>query len=193
MDKENKKVILILKILCTILFLGLVQGEKASAKQNLGILGQVAPELGLNDWIGKDGEKITPIKLSDYRGKYVYLYFFQDWCPGCQKYGFPALKKLSSTLSPDKIVFFGVQTVFEGAWTNTFAKLRKNQEKHEVFIPMAHDDGGSMQKRSILMGKYRSGGTPWTVLIDPNGRVIFNGFHINEDKLIHFIKNLKPQ
>lgn len=187
---ENGKKILI-TILCAFFCLGMIQGESAKAKQKLGIIGQKAPELGLDNWIGKDGKKIPPVKISDYRGKYVYLYFFQDWCPGCQKYGFPALKKLTAALSSDKIAFFAVQTVFEGAWTNTFKKLRKNQIEHDVFIPMAHDDGGSTYERSILMSKYRSGGTPWTVLIDPSGRVIFNGFHINEEKLIHHILNLK--
>lgn len=51
----------------------------ASADSHLGILGQAAPELKLNTWIDGNGKKIAPIQLSDYRGKVVYLYFFQDW------------------------------------------------------------------------------------------------------------------
>ena len=53
--------------------------EEASASAQYGILGQLAPELKLNTWIGGDGEYIEPILLKDYRGKVVYLYFFQDW------------------------------------------------------------------------------------------------------------------
>ena len=166
--------------------------ELNAKKRSYGILNQLAPELGLKDWIDGKGKKIDPIKLSDYRGQYIYLYFFQDWCPGCQKHGFPALRKLTNALdSTGKIKFFAIQTVFEGRWFNTRKKLRANQEKHNVYIPMAHDDGGESGERSILMGKYRSGGTPWTVLIDPSGKVIFNGFHIDEDKLISFF--LKSQ
>jgi hypothetical protein len=51
----------------------------ASASSHLGILGQRAPELKLNNWIDADGKNMQPIHLSDYRGKVIYLYFFQDW------------------------------------------------------------------------------------------------------------------
>ncbi len=53
--------------------------DEASASAQYGILGHLAPELKLNTWIGGDGEDIEPIRLKDYRGKVVYLYFFQDW------------------------------------------------------------------------------------------------------------------
>ena len=51
----------------------------ASAGTNYGIHGQPAPELNLDGWIDGNGKKMDPIRLSDYRGKVVYLYFFQDW------------------------------------------------------------------------------------------------------------------
>lgn len=51
----------------------------ASAKTQYGILGQPAPELNLSNWIDDNGKKTESIRLSDYRGKVVYLYFFQDW------------------------------------------------------------------------------------------------------------------
>ena len=51
----------------------------ASADTQYGILGQPAPELNLSDWIDGNGKKTASIWLSDYRGKVVYLYFFQDW------------------------------------------------------------------------------------------------------------------
>jgi hypothetical protein len=51
----------------------------ASADSRLGILGQAAPELNLSTWIDGNGKKIESVRLSDYHGKVVYLYFFQDW------------------------------------------------------------------------------------------------------------------
>jgi len=53
---------------------------------------------------------------------------------------------------------------------------------------MAHAAGNS-QTHDIpdIMRKYRSGGTPWAVIIDPKGRVVYNQFHIEvslADKLI---------
>ncbi len=51
----------------------------ASADTGYGIQGQMAPELNLSNWIDGNGSQIDPVRLSDYRGKVVYLYFFQDW------------------------------------------------------------------------------------------------------------------
>ena len=53
--------------------------QTARAESHLGILGQQAPNLNLNNWINGDGKKIDPVRLSAYRGKVIYLYFFQDW------------------------------------------------------------------------------------------------------------------
>ena len=51
----------------------------ASADAHLGIQGQLAPELNLSTWIDGNGKKTESVRLIDYRGKVVYLYFFQDW------------------------------------------------------------------------------------------------------------------
>ena len=51
----------------------------ASADMQYGILGQQAPELNLTNWIDGDGKSMDPVKLNDYRGKVIFLYFFQDW------------------------------------------------------------------------------------------------------------------
>jgi hypothetical protein len=53
--------------------------QTARAESHLGILGQQAPNLNLNNWINGDGKKIDPLRLSAYRGKVIYLYFWQDW------------------------------------------------------------------------------------------------------------------
>ena len=53
--------------------------QPASAMSHHGILGSQAPELNLGSWIDGQGKKIAPIHLGAYRGKVIYLYFFQDW------------------------------------------------------------------------------------------------------------------
>ena len=51
----------------------------AWAKRPLGIAGEMAPDIQLDTWIDGDGVKRDPVRLNDYRGKVIYLYFFQDW------------------------------------------------------------------------------------------------------------------
>ena len=53
--------------------------QPASAGTQYGILGRQAPELELNTWIDGNGKPMDPVKLRDYRGQVIYLYFFQDW------------------------------------------------------------------------------------------------------------------
>ena len=53
--------------------------QPSEASRHLGILGRQAPEIHLNTWIDGNGRKVEPIRLKDFRGKVVYLYFFQDW------------------------------------------------------------------------------------------------------------------
>lgn len=53
-----------------------------------GILGQRAPEWDVRQWFNLPDGKDT-VDLGDYKGKVVYLYCFQSWCPGCHSSGFP--------------------------------------------------------------------------------------------------------
>ncbi len=106
--------------------------------------------------------------------------------------GFPTLQKLTKAFkNVDQVKFFAVQTVFEGYDYNSQDKLRKNQLEWGLKIPMAHA-AGNPQTHEIpaIMSKYRSGGTPWTVLIDPKGSVVYNHFHIQPPQAIAMIEQL---
>ena len=37
------------------------------------------------------------------------------------------------------------------------------------------------------MRQYRTGGTPWMILINPERRVVFNDYSVNSDKLIEVL------
>jgi hypothetical protein len=81
--------------------------------------------------------------------------------------------------------------VFEGYSFNTQDKLRHNQLKYSLKIPMAHA-AGNPDASGIpeIMKNYRSGGTPWTVIIDPDGRVVYNSYHIKTSQAVTLIELL---
>ena len=164
----------------------------ALASDKYGILGQKAPEIDLNTWIDGTGNKIKPLKLEQFHGKVIYMYFFQAWCPGCHSHGFPTLKALTKKFESNPYVaFLAVQTVFEGAAFNTEDKLRENQVKYDIAIPMAHDAGDKGYRRlPETMINYRSGGTPWSVIIDQEGTVVYNNFHIKVRQAVSMIRQL---
>ncbi len=158
-----------------------------AASSRYGITGRIAPELKVNYWIDKDGDPDNFI-LADHEGKWVFLKCFQSWCPGCHAHGFPALKKISDALADNpKVACAGIQTVFEGHYTNTVDKVREIQLQYDLQIPMGHDPGVD-GKHPSTMADYRTGGTPWMILISPNREVVYNDFSINADKAIEFLK-----
>ena len=59
---------------------------------------------------------------------------------------------------------------------------------------MAHAPGDEQtHDLPAIMRDYRSGGTPWTVIIDPAGKVVFNNFHIDAEPATAFMKMLLAQ
>ncbi len=167
------------------------------AQQNptRGIKGVAAPALEIDYWIDGKGNQQQPFSLTQHRGKWVYLKCFQDWCPACHSIGFPNLQKLVTAFPDnDKIVAAVIQTTFEGFSINGVEALRKNQLRYNLDLPFGHDPGNEQLPRDdrghypSTMLSYRTGGTPWVVLINPQGLVVFNDFHINIDALITFLQ-----
>lgn len=161
----------------------LAQGDR------YGIRGREAPEIKLDYWIDKDGND-SSFSVEENRGKWVFLKCFQDWCPGCHSSGFPTLKAFADEFHDHpKVAIAGIQTVFEGFYSNTQEDVRKLQLRYELPITMGHDPGNEdTHERPQTMRKYRTGGTPWLILIAPDGTVAFNNFHVDKDKLIEFVK-----
>lgn len=164
-----------------------------NTNQTYGIEGQLAPELNVSRWVDQSGKETTPINLTDLDGKFKVIYCFQAWCPGCHSVGLPSLQKMVSALEGnDQVSFLAVQTVFEGAAKNTFERMVEIQKEYDLKIPFGQDEGdATSQNISYIMKNYRTGGTPWFILIDKNNQVIFNDFHLNTDKAIEYLKNLR--
>jgi len=146
---------------------------------------QQAPELRVRHWIGEDGAPLpTPLKLSDLGAGPKILFAFQDWCSGCHTHGFPTLQRLHAALAPRGVGFAAVQTVFEGEDANTLEKLRVNQEKYDLPIPFGHDTPSAGQRLPSFMADYHSGGTPWFTIIDTDGHIVFQDFHLDADSVV---------
>ena len=165
---------------------GLLPGAVVSAER-YGIKGQLAPELDVDWWIDARGAP-SSFEIAKARGKWIYLKCFQNWCPGCHEYGFPALKKVADAFSgSDRVVAAAVQTVFEGFGVNTQESVRNLQVRYQLAIPMGHDPG-THDTYPSTMRLYRTGGTPWVIIISPEGRVVFNHFHVEAEKSIAFFR-----
>lgn len=154
-----------------------------------GIAGLRAPELRPEFWIDGEGRR-TQFSLLAQRGRWVHLKFWQAWCPGCHAHGFPTLKKLTEAFRREpRVINVAVQTVFEGHSWNGPEKLREMQKRYGLEIVMGHDPGRrNADGRPSVMTDFRTGGTPWHVLVDPQGVVVHDGFGINPDKAVAFLR-----
>ncbi|MEL4307000.1 peroxiredoxin family protein [Joostella sp. CR20] len=151
-----------------------------------------APEFEVEKWVDANGKETSPIKLSDYNGKFKVVYCFQSWCPGCHSQGLPALQKMVDALKDkNDVAFLAVQTVFEGHDANTYEKMLETQSKYNLKIPFGHDPGdASTGNRSKILTNYQTGGTPWFIFIDKHDNVVFADFHLNVDNAIAFLKTV---
>lgn len=161
-------------------------------RSGYGIAGQQAPELSVDQWIDARGVESANFSLADNEGKFKVLYCFQAWCPGCHSRGLPSLQKMTQALEgSDKVVFAAIQTVFEGKGSNTFDRMVEIQKEYDLQIPFGHDIGADTPRQiSSTMQQFRTGGTPWFILIDESGKVVFNDYHLNTDKAIEYLKQL---
>lgn len=166
-----------------------LSGKSAVSQTTRGIEGRKAPELMLDYWIDGDGEP-SQFSVLESEGKWVFLKCFQNWCPGCHSSGFPTLKAFSDEFYGNpKVAIAGIQTVFEGFRSNTQEAVRELQLRYELPIVMGHDPGNSeTHDVPSTMRNYRTGGTPWLILINPEGVVVYNGFHVDTGKLIDFVR-----
>lgn len=177
------------KTLFLIFLLAIIAIPAEGQRRVYGLNGKPAPTWEVDSWINLPEGKTT-VDIADYKGKVVYLYCFQSWCPGCHSRGFPTLQTLTKRYQgDDAVVFVAVQTVFEGFSSNTPERAKECAEKFSLTIPVGHS--GTKGEYSKLMRAYRTGGTPWTIIIDREGIVRYNDFHIEPKRAVRLINELK--
>lgn len=114
--------------------------------------GQPAPEFELP---GRQGN----IKLSQYKGKTVYLDFWASWCGPC-KQSFPWMNEMQSRYSGKGLQVLAVNLDQKPADATTF--LGSTPAKFDV----AFDHSGTTPRLYAIKGM------PTSVLIGPDGRVL---------------------
>lgn len=153
-----------------------------------GIVGEKAPTWGVTKWLNLPPGQET-LDITDYHGKVLYLYGFQSWCPGCHSHGFPTMLKLMQAFQhQEDVAFVAVQTVFEGFPYNTFDHAQRVAKRYKLDIPVGQS--GENGRRSEIMKHYRTGGTPWTMVIDRQGIVRFNDFRTTPAAATQLIREL---
>lgn len=135
-------------------FKQMFKAEKAKAKMN----GIAAPDFEYESIAGKK------VKLSDFKGKYVYIDVWATWCGPCRA-EISHLKKLEEKLHGKNIEFVSISVDYE-----------KDYEKWKKFV--AEKQLGGIQVyadknwESSFIQSFGINSIPRFILIDPNGNVV---------------------
>ncbi|KQS28029.1 TlpA disulfide reductase family protein [Dyadobacter sp. Leaf189] len=107
----------------------------------------------------RDFKTGNALKLSDFKGKYVFIDFWGTWCGPCVE-DLPALREIYKETDKQRIQFVGI--VGEDSRERLDRFLRKNQLEWPQIL------SDSVNK---LVETYNIQSYPTTVLIGPDGRV----------------------
>jgi len=134
-------------------------GNGLSAVRPPGILAQQVPQVWAQAWRNLPaGEGMFDVQV--HRGKVMVLFFFQSWCPGYHRRGFPALAAtVARYRDAQDVVFAAMQTVFEGFLVDTPETAWSSAAQSGLQISIGHDLGPK-GTRSLTMKRFHRGGTP---------------------------------
>jgi peroxiredoxin len=138
---------LLLLALCLFLFAACSKKDSAPADQ------PIAADFTLRDLDGKLH------KLSDYRGKAVFLNFWATWCPPCRE-EIPSMERLNEVLGGKDFVMLAVNT------DENITDLEAFVKEHPHNFTVLSDADGKIQQL------YKVFKFPETFVIDRQGRIV---------------------
>lgn len=146
-------------------------------KEDRGIVSKndLAPNFALKDLEG------NLHKLSDYKGKGVFLNFWGTWCKPCEK-EMPYLENQYSYFKDEGVVVLAVNVGEAKIAVNQFVK------EYGLTFPILRDT-----KSSEVQDAYHIGPLPTTVLINPAGEIVeIITSTMTEEKVRESMEKIKP-
>jgi peroxiredoxin len=170
------------KAIIFFLVVGFVAGyfvyREASRVGEPGVIniGQQAPDFSIKDQAG------NAVKLSDYRGKVVFLNIWGTWCVPCIE-EMPTMERLFHTYKDRKFQMLAISIDNDWKEVNGFYK------EHNLSLP-AFLDPGHQVANLYKVFKY-----PETFLIDANGYVVKHTWQENwsDPRNVAVVENLVRQ
>ena len=126
-----------------------------------------------------DGKELS---LSDFRGKYVFIDFWASWCAPCRR-EIPYLKEaLEYSGNSDNLVVLSYALDNErDAWLNC---IEKSSLVHKNWVHISTLKGWNSEGVKLFNVK----GVPYTVLVDPDGKVV--QFELRGEEMVKKLKGI---
>lgn len=152
--------------------------EHSEVASGYGLEGQMAPDFTLKNLQGQ------PVKLSDYKGKVVFLNFWATWCDPCKE-EMPAMQRLRQKLDGKPFEILAVSLD-----KNPVQAVPAFEKKTGLTLnfPVLQDSDQSLAKNS-----YHTTGVPESFLIDGEGKVVkhvIGSFEWDSPQITQFFEDL---
>ena len=152
--------------------------EHSEVASGYGLEGQMAPDFTLKNLQGE------PVKLSDYKGKVVFLNFWATWCDP-YKEEMPAMQRLRQKLDGKPFEILAVSLD-----KNPVQAVPAFEKKTGLTLnfPVLQDSDQSLAKNS-----YHTTGVPESFLIDGEGKVVkhvIGSFEWDSPQITQFFEDL---
>jgi len=139
-----------------------------------------APELAVSRWFNTK----EPLTLAGLRGRVVLLHAFQMLCPGCVLHGTPQTERAHRMFRNTDLQVIGLHTVFEHHAAMTPVSLEAFIHEYRLSFPIGVDQAGEGTPLPVTMERYGLQGTPSSVLIGRDGRIVHHGFGQEDDMAV---------
>ncbi|AEV67314.1 TlpA disulfide reductase family protein [Acetivibrio clariflavus] len=198
MDKKNLTKAIVSLAVLTVLLLGAYYISSRYSKNNDYASPDTSMGTGSNDNtdrdlpLAKDFELVdlegNTVKLSDYRGKIVFLNFWATWCGPCLK-EMPEFNEASKDFENNgDAILLAVNLTTGGARGETEDKVRKFMNSNGYTMKVLLDKTGK------VADQYKIYAIPTTYVIDKDGRIYtyYEGT-INKNVLMNVYNELREQ
>ena len=119
------------------------------------------------------------VKLSDFRGKVIFLNFWATWCPPCRS-EMPSIQKLDKLMAGEKFQLLAVSVDNSGSET-----VKKFMQDGKYSFKVLHDRTGGVS------AKYGVRGIPATFIIDQTGAIVETAVGARDWATPEIVKRLK--
>ena len=128
---------------------------KLAYHENKGIVvGMDAPAFEVVDANGQT------VKLSDFKGKVVFIDFWATWCKPCLRM-VPAHQKLQNQFKSDNVVFLYIST-------------DRNANSWKNFVRKGTFPGKHLLANSKMIDQYQVESLPYSILVDTTGKIVWH-------------------
>jgi thiol-disulfide isomerase/thioredoxin len=134
-------------------------------------------ELSVSQWFNTP----QPLSLESLRGRPVLIHAFQMLCPACVSHGTPQAERAHKLFAKTDLQVIGLHTVFEHHAAMMPVSLEAFIHENRLSFPIGVDQAGDGTPVPVTMQRFEFRGTPSSVLIGRDGKVVHHGFGQEED------------